>query len=46
VLELFSFGDKGWGDELLSGFGVTVALAIVTLPIGILLGFAVAFASM
>jgi polar amino acid transport system permease protein len=46
VLELFSFGDKGWGDELLSGFGVTVALAVVTLPIGILLGFAVAFASM
>jgi polar amino acid transport system permease protein len=46
VLELFSFGDKGWGDELLSGFGVTVALAVVTLPIGILLGFAVAMASM
>jgi len=46
VLELFSFGDKGWGDELLSGFGVTVALAVVTLPIGILLGFAVALASM
>lgn len=46
MLELFSFGDKGWGDELLSGFGVTVALAVVTLPIGILLGFAVALASM
>ena len=46
MLELFSFGDKGWGDELLSGFGVTVALAVVTLPIGILLGFAVAMASM
>jgi polar amino acid transport system permease protein len=46
VLELFSFGDKGWGDELLSGFGVTVALAVVTLPVGILLGFAVALASM
>ncbi len=46
MLELFSFGDKGWGDELLSGFGVTVALAVVTLPVGILLGFAVALASM
>jgi len=46
VLELFSFGDTGWGDELLAGFGVTVALAAVTLPVGILLGFAVALASM
>jgi polar amino acid transport system permease protein len=46
VLELFSFGDTGWGDELLSGFGITVALAVVTLPVGILLGFAVALASM
>ena len=33
-------------DELLAGFGVTVALAVVTLPVGILLGFGVAFASM
>jgi polar amino acid transport system permease protein len=46
VLELFSFGDTGWGDELLKGFGVTVTLAVVTLPIGILLGFLIALASM
>jgi polar amino acid transport system permease protein len=46
VLELFAFGDTGWGDELLKGFGVTVALAVVTLPIGILLGFLIALASM
>jgi polar amino acid transport system permease protein len=46
VLELFSFGDAGWGDELLKGFGVTVMLAVVTLPIGILLGFLIALASM
>jgi polar amino acid transport system permease protein len=46
VLELFSFGDAGWGDELLRGFGVTVALAVVTLPIGVLLGFLIALASM
>jgi polar amino acid transport system permease protein len=46
VLQLFAFGDTGWGDELLSGFGVTVALAVVTLPVGILLGFLIALASM
>jgi polar amino acid transport system permease protein len=46
VLELFAFGDTGWGDELLKGFGVTLALAIITLPVGILLGFLVAMASM
>lgn len=46
MLELFSLGDAGWGDELLKGFGVTVALAVVTLPIGILFGFLVAMASM
>lgn len=46
MLELFAFGDTGWGDELLKGFGITVALAVVTLPIGILLGFLIALASM
>jgi polar amino acid transport system permease protein len=46
VLELFSFGDTGWGDELLEGFGVTLSLAIVTLPVGLLLGFLVAMASL
>lgn len=46
MLELFAFGDTGWGDELLKGFGVTVALAVVTLPVGILLGFLIALASM
>lgn len=46
MLELFSYGDAGWGDELLKGFGVTVALAVVTLPIGIFLGFLIALASM
>jgi polar amino acid transport system permease protein len=46
VLELFAYGDTGWGDELLRGFGITIALAGVTLPIGILLGFLIALASM
>jgi polar amino acid transport system permease protein len=46
VFQLFAFGDTGWGDELLQGLGVTIALAVVTLPIGILLGFLIAMASM
>lgn len=40
-----SFGDSGWGDELASGLGITLSLALVTLPIGLALGFAVAAAS-
>jgi polar amino acid transport system permease protein len=46
VLELFAWGDSGWGDELAAGFGVTVALAVVTLPVGIILGFLIALASL
>lgn len=45
-MELFAFGETGWGDELLKGFGVTLSLAVVTLPIGLLLGFLIAMASM
>ena len=37
-----SFGDAGWGDELLQGLGVTLALALTTLPVGLLLGLLVA----
>ncbi|VAW14777.1 ABC transporter, permease protein (cluster 3, basic aa/glutamine/opines) [hydrothermal vent metagenome] len=46
MYELFSYGDAGWGDELLRGLAVTVQLAIATLPFGLLLGFMAAFASM
>jgi len=46
VLELFALGDAGWGDELLRGLAITVQLALTTLPIGLLLGFAVAAASL
>ena len=46
MLDLFSFGETGWGDELLQGFGITLALAVVTLPVGIILGFLVAMASL
>lgn len=46
MLELLSYGDSGWGDEILRGLAITVQLAIVTLPVGLVLGFMAAFASM
>lgn len=46
MFELFAFGDTGWGDEIMRGLAVTVQLAIATLPLGLALGFVVAFASM
>nr|WP_321461325.1 ABC transporter permease subunit [uncultured Cohaesibacter sp.] len=42
MLELFSYGPLGWGDEILSGLWVTLSLAVMTLPVGLLLGFVVA----
>lgn len=44
TLGLLSWGDQGWGDELLAGLGLTIVLAIATLPFGITLGFLVALA--
>ena len=41
-LKYLSFSDGGWGDELLSGLGVTLSLAVATLPVGLLLGLLVA----
>lgn len=46
MFELFSYGDAGWGDEILRGLAITVQLAVVTLPVGLFLGFLAAFASM
>jgi polar amino acid transport system permease protein len=46
MLELFSYGPLGWGDEILSGLWVTLCLAVTTLPVGLLLGFAVAGCSL
>jgi len=43
---MFAFGDAGWGDELLRGLLVTIQLAVVSLPVGLLLGFAAAGASL
>ncbi len=44
VWTLVSFGDEGWGDEIARGTLLTVALALSTLPFGLLLGFFVALA--
>ncbi|MCA3631394.1 MAG: ABC transporter permease subunit [Methylobacterium sp.] len=44
-LSLLSFGDTGWGDELLQGALVTISIAIATLPFGLALGLLVALAS-
>ncbi|WP_420959996.1 ABC transporter permease [Brucella sp. IR073] len=39
---LLSFGDGGWGRSIASGVLVTVALALATLPLGLLIGFFIA----
>lgn len=44
LLALLSFGPDGWGDELLAGAGVTISIALATLPFGLALGLAVALA--
>jgi polar amino acid transport system permease protein len=46
VLQLFAFGDTGWGDQLLQGLLVTIQLALTALPVGLLLGFAAAGAAL
>jgi len=43
---LLAFGDAGWGDEILSGTLLTLELAAVTLPVGMVLGFLSAFLSL
>lgn len=44
ALTLLSFGPQGWSDEIASGVGITVSLALGTLPFGLLLGFFIALA--
>jgi polar amino acid transport system permease protein len=44
LIALLSFGDKGWGDELLKGLGVTLALAFATIPFALVCSFLVAWA--
>lgn len=38
MLELFSFGDTGWGDQILLGAGMTVAVAVLSFLSGVLIG--------
>lgn len=42
AITLLGFGPNGWGDEIASGVGITLSLAIATLPVGLLIGFFVA----
>ena len=42
IVSLLGFGPAGWGDEILAGVGVTIALALATLPVGLTIGFFVA----
>jgi polar amino acid transport system permease protein len=45
VLALLSFSDGGWGPALVAGAFVTLSLALATLPVGLLLGLAVALSA-
>ena len=42
LLGLLTFGANGWGDELLAGALVTIALSLATVPVGLVAGFFVA----
>ncbi|ASJ71402.1 ABC transporter permease [Granulosicoccus antarcticus] len=46
MLELFAFGDTGWGDEILAGLAVTLQLGFAALLLGLCIGFLVAWASL
>ncbi|MFK7791781.1 MAG: ABC transporter permease [Devosiaceae bacterium] len=41
---LLAWGADGWGDELAAGAWLTIRLALVTLPFGLLLGLSIALA--
>lgn len=43
-LALLGFGDGGWGLALLQGAGITISIALATLPFGLALGLFVALA--
>lgn len=44
LLSLLAWGDTGWGDELARGAGLTLLLAVCTMPIGAAAGLAIAVA--
>jgi len=39
---LLAWGDAGWGDELVRGLGITIALAVLSFAAGLVLGLACA----
>ncbi len=39
LISLLQWGPDGWGDELAAGAGVTIALSLATLPLGVTVGF-------
>jgi His/Glu/Gln/Arg/opine family amino acid ABC transporter permease subunit len=43
---LLAFGQGGWGAQLLSGLGLTLAIAILAYAVGLVLGFAGALAEL
>jgi len=44
MLETLSYGPEGWGDEIVAGALLTLRLALLTLPFGLVIGFAIALA--
>lgn len=46
MLELLSFGSTGYGDELLTGFGLTVSLAVGGYILAVLLGVVLSFVAL
>jgi polar amino acid transport system permease protein len=46
LTSLFAFGPTGWGDEIASGAGLTIELALATLPFGLVVGLLVAMAKL
>jgi polar amino acid transport system permease protein len=42
---LVACGEAGWGDEIAFGVKVTIALALATLPVGLVIGFLIALAA-
>jgi His/Glu/Gln/Arg/opine family amino acid ABC transporter permease subunit len=46
MMQLLSYGDQGWGDELLAGCLITLQLAICALGIGLVLGLLLAGAKL
>src|ERR1700733_12230866 len=46
TLDLFGFGAKGWGGQLLAAVGMTLAVTLAAMAIGLVLGALVALAKL